>query len=135
MPPLNHEKLLVWWRERLASAAVFLLLRRLGSSGSSGSSGAKPEGSDLVGVIMVRSHPAETSPHVAAIELLLVNMQYRELGGEQQLLATVEQQAVREGRTLLVGFPPFCTCLSASTDNNRLPKQRQTRRPPTCTRA
>ncbi|KAL1898569.1 hypothetical protein Sste5346_003473 [Sporothrix stenoceras] len=128
-PPLNHEKLLDWWRVRLTTSAVFLLLRStpfptstatqmsqqstaaaaLAASASavpSSSPGGSPApakvaGPDLVGVIMLRSHPAETSPHVALVELLLVNLQYRQLGGERQLLETVERQALLEGKTLL----------------------------------
>lgn len=126
-PPLNHEKLLDWWRVRLATSAVFLLLRSssfptstaaqmsqqstaaaaLVASAASSSpaspalAATKVAGPDLVGVIMLRSHPAETSPHVASVELLLVNLQYRQLGGERQLLQTVERQALLEGRTLL----------------------------------
>ncbi|ERS96794.1 uncharacterized protein SPSK_01224 [Sporothrix schenckii 1099-18] len=99
-PPLNHEKLLDWWRDRLTTSAVFLLLRSSPVSSSSAAP-AKAAGPDLVGVIMLRSHPAETSPHVASVELLLVNLQYRQLGGERQLLQTVERQALLEGRTLL----------------------------------
>ncbi|CAK7223386.1 hypothetical protein SBRCBS47491_005190 [Sporothrix bragantina] len=109
-PPLNHEKLLDWWRVRLTTSAVFLLLRTPyesstapGGAGAGGAAAAakKVQGTDLVGVIMLRSHPAETSPHVATVDLLLVNLQYRQLGGERQLLQTVERQALREGRTLL----------------------------------
>lgn len=124
-PPLHHEKLLDWWKVQLTTAAVFLLIRPPqaivnGSASGYGSNyqsqpqvhssvpytpfmpqQTKISGQDLVGVIMLRSHPSETSPHVATIELLLVNLHYRQLGGERQLLETVEQQAVLEGRTVL----------------------------------
>lgn len=101
-PPLNHEKLLDWWRVRLTTSAVFLLLRPPTlPTPLTPPIPTKVTGPDLVGVIMLRSHPAETSPHVASVELLLVNLQYRQRGGERQLLQTVEQQAVLEGRTLL----------------------------------
>ncbi|CAK7218938.1 hypothetical protein SCUCBS95973_003652 [Sporothrix curviconia] len=111
-PPLNHEKLLEWWRVRLTTSAVFLLLRTPYETTAATTTpttttpvpvapAKKVLGTDLVGVIMLRSHPAETSPHVATVDLLLVNLQYRQLGGERQLLQTVERQALREGRTLL----------------------------------
>ncbi|EPE03313.1 gcn5-related n-acetyltransferase [Ophiostoma piceae UAMH 11346] len=124
-PPLHHEKLLDWWKVQLTTSAVFLLIRPPQAVVNGNSSGygnnyqsqpqspnpshysqyplqqAKISGQDLVGVIMLQSHPSETSPHVATIELLLVNLHYRQLGGERQLLETVEQQAVLEGRTLL----------------------------------
>ncbi|CAK7265661.1 hypothetical protein SEPCBS57363_001696 [Sporothrix epigloea] len=106
--PLKHDKLLGWWRTRLTTSAVFLLLRSPSDEGAptikaepGAATAQKVQGPDLVGVIMLRSHPAETSPHVATIDLLLVNLQYRQLGGERQLLQTVERQALREGRTLL----------------------------------
>ncbi|EFX03268.1 gcn5-related n-acetyltransferase [Grosmannia clavigera kw1407] len=92
-PPLHHEKLLAWWKVRLASSVVLLWLLP--------SDAAKPAASDLVGAVMLRSHPAETSHHVAAVELLLVNPRERQKGGERLLLAAVEQQAVAAGRTLL----------------------------------
>ncbi|CAK7562553.1 MAG: hypothetical protein SEPTF4163_000401 [Sporothrix epigloea] len=106
VPPLKHDKLLGWWRTRLTTSAVFLLLRSPKDGADptiKAEPGAAPkvQGPDLAGVIMLRSHPAETSPHVATIDLLLVNLQYRQLGGERQLLETVERQALREGRTLL----------------------------------
>ena len=129
-PPLHHEKLLDWWKVQLTTSAVFLLIRPPQAVVNGNSSGygnnyqsqpqppnpphyaqhplqqSKISGQDLVGVIMLQSHPSETSPHVATIELLLVNLHYRQLGGERQLLETVEQQAVLEGRTLLVS--PHC---------------------------
>ncbi|CAK7269622.1 hypothetical protein SEPCBS119000_003664 [Sporothrix epigloea] len=104
VPPLNHEKLLDWWRTKLTTSAVFLLLRKPSDEAAAAASAAaakKIKGTDLAGVIVLSSHPAETSPHVAAVDLLLVNLPYRQLGGERMLLQTVEQKALLEGRTLL----------------------------------
>lgn len=97
--PLHHEKLLAWWKVRLASSTVLLWF--LPFSAAVSVAGGRPSASDLVGAAMLSNHPAETSPHVAVVELLLVNPRQRNLGGELLLMAAAEQQALAAGKTLL----------------------------------
>lgn len=112
LPPLNHEKLLAWWKSRIAEAnagtTVILLLLEGPVTAD------KPKGSDLMGSIMLRLHPAQTSPHCAFVESLLVSPRYRRRGGARSLIASVETEALRLGKTLLVSLPPPCSLAAAN---------------------
>ncbi|OAA58093.1 gcn5-related n-acetyltransferase [Niveomyces insectorum RCEF 264] len=100
LPPLHHEKLLTWWKVRLAETAVFLLLddeaeaTAAAATATSAITAGAPgrAGSHLVGAAMLRPHPAETSPHVAAVELLLVCPRHRRQQQPRQQQEQKQQQ-------------------------------------------
>ena len=104
LPPLNHEKLLAWWKDRIAEAnagtrAILLLL--LASE-----PGARAQGPELVGVVMLDMPASETGPFRGRVEDLLVSPKYRLQGGGRTLITAVEAEAVNRGKTLLVSLPP-----------------------------
>lgn len=99
-PPLSHEKLLGWWKDRIAEAAagtriiVMLLLDH--------QPGVKVQGENLIGVAMLAIPHLETAPFRATIESLLLSTKYRQRGGGTTLIRAVETQAILKGKTLLV---------------------------------
>lgn len=114
--PLNIDKMLKWWKDRIAEATaghrvIIMLL-------SGGDPAAKVLKDHLVGVAMLAVPHIETSPFRASVESLLISSRYRRKGGAHVLLRAVEEQAVLRGKTLLVSrcffffllfgsFPPF----------------------------
>lgn len=108
LPPLTNDKLLNWWKDRIAETkagtrVIILLL-------SGAVPGAKVKGDDLVGVAMLAIPHLETSPFRAHVESLLVAAKYRRKGGSMTLMSTVHGQATLKGKTLLVSI------LSSLTD-------------------
>lgn len=102
LPPLSHEKLLAWWKDRIAEATAgtrVIIMLLLGSQ-----SGTKVSGDSLVGVAMLAMPHSETSPFRASVESLLVSTKYRRRHGATALLGFVEQQAIIKGKTLLVSL-------------------------------
>lgn len=100
LPPLNHEKLLGWWKVKMAEVAserrvIIILL-------DESEPGARAKGPELVGAVMLGTPPTETSPHCGLVESLLVSPRHRSRGGARMLLAALEVEAARRGRYLLV---------------------------------
>jgi hypothetical protein len=100
MTPLSNEKLLAWWKDRIAEAKVGtrVIIILLNESDP----GSKPKGDELVGVVMLAMPHSETSPFRARVECLLVSTKYRNRGGAVVLMKALHSEAVRKGKTLLV---------------------------------
>lgn len=102
LPPLHHEKLLAWWKERIAEVnagtrVIVLLLSEPQPPG------ARAKGTDLMGVAMLGMPESETGPFRGYVEKVLVSTKYRGHGGARALVSTIEAEALKHGRTLLVG--------------------------------
>ncbi|KAL2278569.1 hypothetical protein FJTKL_14311 [Diaporthe vaccinii] len=100
LPPLANDKLLNWWKDRIAETksgvrVIILLLNEA-------EPGAKVKGEDLVGVAMLATPHSETSPFRARVESLLVAAKYRRRGGSVTLLNAIHGQATLKGKTLLM---------------------------------
>jgi GNAT superfamily N-acetyltransferase len=104
IPPLNNERLLKWWKERIAEMVVqrerviFLLLDAEADANA-------PQGVTLVGLVMLALRPgssSETGPFRASVETLLVASRFRGKGGARMLMGELEAEALRRGRTLLL---------------------------------
>ncbi|KAI3399663.1 hypothetical protein diail_6012 [Diaporthe ilicicola] len=100
LPPLSNDKLLNWWKDRIAESragtrVIILLLNEA-------EPGAKVRGEDLVGVAMLATPHSETSPFRARVESLLVAAKYRRNGGSVALMHAVHGQAILKGKTLLM---------------------------------
>lgn len=105
LPPLTNDKLLNWWKDRIAETKAGTRVIVLLLSGAV--PGAKVKGDDLVGVAMLAIPHSETSPFRAHVESLLVAAKYRRKGGSITLMDTVHGQATLKGKTLLVStFQP-----------------------------
>ncbi|PHH81337.1 hypothetical protein CDD82_998 [Ophiocordyceps australis] len=115
VPPLSHEKLLSWWKERMAEVGegkrlIWILTRPRGSgSDTAGSvvsgsvvSGSVPQGPDIVGVVMLALPSSETAASRGSIESLLVHQSFRGRRGATALLQALERDAAKLGRTLLL---------------------------------
>ncbi|ROT40550.1 acetyltransferase [Sodiomyces alkalinus F11] len=100
LPPLSHDKLLAWWKERIAevSAGTRLIVILLDES----EPGTKPKGRELMGVVMLVMPMSETGPMRGFMEKLLVHTKFRRRGAARELLQRLEGEAVRRGRTLLM---------------------------------
>jgi len=100
LPPLTNEKLLPWWKERIAEAnqgtrVIVLLLPEMAP-------GKKPLGTDLRGLAMLKLTETETGSFRGHIDAVLVNQKHRRQGGAKALVAALEYEAAKRGRTLLV---------------------------------
>lgn len=107
VPPLDHEKLLAWWKDRIAEANAggrTILLLLLESQ-----PGARAKGPELVGVAMLAGASAsQTGSFRGRVEQLLISPRYRGRGGARALMEMLESEAVGRGNTLLVsGTPPL----------------------------
>lgn len=99
LPPLNHEKLLAWWKERIADAGAgrLVILFLLDES----EPGTRAKGSELVGAALLSLPASETSPFRAQVESLLVSPRYRRRGKAMELMSGVHAEAIKRNRTLL----------------------------------
>lgn len=100
LPPLSHEKLLIWWKERIAEVnegkrLIFILLNE-------SEPGTRAKGPELMGVVMLAMPASETGPFRGAVEKLLVHKSFRGRGGARSLMEALESEATARGRTLLV---------------------------------
>jgi ribosomal protein S18 acetylase RimI-like enzyme len=100
LPPLHHEKLLSWWKERIAEVnagtrVIVLLLNEA-------QPGTRAKGTDLMGVGMLGMPDSETDPFRGYVEKVLVSNKFRGHGGARALMSTIETEAMKRGRTLLV---------------------------------
>ena len=122
LPPLTNEKLLAWWKERIAEAnrGVRIIVLLLNPSSSADlKNGGKPAGTDLRGLGMVKLSDSETGSFRGHIDAVLVDRRYRRQGGARALVAALEYEAVKRGRTLLVGFRlTNCLVLGDLTDSS-----------------
>lgn len=110
LPPLTNEKLLPWWRARMAEAragqrVIVLLLPDL-----LGPTAQKPQGADFRGIAMMSLSPSETGTARCHIDCLLVDRKYRRQGGAKALVQALEYEAGKRGRTLLVSEGRACCC-------------------------
>ncbi|CCF45594.1 acetyltransferase [Colletotrichum higginsianum] len=64
--------------------------------------GTRPKGTELMGVVMLWMPYSETGPFRGFVEKLLISPKFRQRGGARALMSTLEGEAVRRGRTLLV---------------------------------
>lgn len=97
LPPLSHEKLLTWWKERIAEVnggtrVIHILLKN---------TGARPLGTDLLGVVMLSMPFSETGKGRGVVEKLLVQQGHRGKGSARLLVDALEADALRRGRTML----------------------------------
>lgn len=97
--PLNNDKLLPWWKERIAESnrgarVIVLWLPETAP-------GTKPVGTDLRGLAMLDLCRVETGTFRATIDVLLVNQRHRRQGGARALVRALEYEAAKRGRTML----------------------------------
>lgn len=102
LPPLSHEKLLGWWKSRIAevedgSRVMFMLVNDLDQSG-------RVKGPEIMGVVMLLMPPSETGPFRCTVEKLLVHKNFRGRGGSRVLMNALEAEAAKRQRTLLVSL-------------------------------
>lgn len=100
--PLVNDKLLRWWKDRIAEAAAgtrVIIMLLLGNQ-----PGMKVTPVSLIGVAMLAMPHSEISPFRASVESLLVSTAHRRRHGATALLGAVEQQALTKGKTLLVSL-------------------------------
>lgn len=117
IPPLSHEKLLVYWKDRIAEVSagtrLLLLLVRADENDPATTTSANglldnhhhpavPKGTNLVGIVMLDMPPSETSSFRAVVEKLLIHPSYRARGGATALVDALEREAIKRGRTMLV---------------------------------
>jgi GNAT superfamily N-acetyltransferase len=77
-----------WWRALLADESVLTWVAR--------------EGTDVVGTCSLRLATPENGRHRAEVSKLLVRQDMRRKGVGTALMATVEEEAPRRGRSLLI---------------------------------
>jgi GNAT superfamily N-acetyltransferase len=102
LPPLNHEKLLIYWKEKIAEVTqgkcvIFMLLNE-------SEPGSKPKGTEVMGVVMLCMPYSETGKMRGFVEKLLVSPKFRNRGGARDLMQALEAEALRRGKTLLVSL-------------------------------
>lgn len=100
IPPLSHEKLLSWWKERIAETndgrrLILLLVDEL-------EAGGRVHGPEVMGVVMLWMPHSETGPFRGFVEKLLIHREFRRKGGARALINVLEAEAATRGRTLLV---------------------------------
>lgn len=108
LPPLSQEKLLDYWKERIAevtagSRLILLLLDQQDPT-------SKPKGTELMGVVMLGMPFSETGAVRGFVEKLLVHTKFRGRGGARALVTRLEDEAKKNGRTVLVSsfLPQRC---------------------------
>ncbi|KJZ79937.1 hypothetical protein HIM_00651 [Hirsutella minnesotensis 3608] len=111
LPPLSHEKLLAWWKERIAEVndgkrLIWILVgpRAPGGGDDAGdpSAAARLKGPDVMGVVMLSMPYSETGPFRGVVEKLLIHKCFRGRGGARALMAALEADAAKLGRTVLL---------------------------------
>lgn len=100
LPPLSHEKLLAWWKERIAeindgSRLMYFLVSDLADD-------ARPKGPEVMGVVMLAFPFSETAQFRATVEMLLIHKNFRGRGAARTLMGVLEAGAAQRGRTTLV---------------------------------
>ncbi|KAK0665776.1 hypothetical protein QBC41DRAFT_327217 [Cercophora samala] len=100
LPPLPSDRLLVWWKDRIAehqaqTRIIILLLP------PSGKSDQKPKGEDLRGIAMVELDQSQAGNFRGVIDLLIVGQKFRRQGGGRSLIQACEYESAKKGRSLL----------------------------------
>lgn len=100
--PLGNDKLLAWWKDRIAEVAagtrvIIMLLNE-------GPPGTRIAGTSLIGMAMLAMPHSETSPFRARVESVIVNNRFRRRHHAMTLLAAIEEEAIKKGKTLLVSL-------------------------------
>ncbi|KAK3939805.1 hypothetical protein QBC46DRAFT_262381 [Diplogelasinospora grovesii] len=103
LPPLANERLLAWWKERIAEAnqgtrVIVLLL----PDTCVPESAHKPQGPELRGLAMLKLSQSETGSFRGHIDAVLVGRNFRRQGGARQLVLALEFEAAKRRRTLLL---------------------------------
>ncbi|KAK1836949.1 acetyltransferase [Podospora conica] len=105
LPPLKHEKLLAWWKERIAEATrgarVIVLLFAPTTTPTPTASGTTT-GPAIRGIAMLKLDETETGPFRAEIDAVLVQQGARRQGCGRALVGALEAEAGRRGRSLLL---------------------------------
>lgn len=108
LPPLTNEKLLPWWKDRIGEASRGARVIVLLLPPESAPLGKKPAaGTDLRGLAMLRLSDSETGAFRGHVDALLVDRRHRRQGGARALVAALEYEAVKRGRSLLVRLFSF----------------------------
>jgi ribosomal protein S18 acetylase RimI-like enzyme len=102
LPPLSHEKLLTWWKERMAEVndgkrLIWILVSEMDPS-------VRLKGPEVMGVVMLYTPYSETGAFRGYVEKLLVHKSFRGRGGARALMAALEHEAANMGRSILVSF-------------------------------
>ncbi|OAA61435.1 Acyl-CoA N-acyltransferase [Cordyceps fumosorosea ARSEF 2679] len=100
LPPLSHEKLLSWWKGRIAEISegnrvMFLLVDNLEPSG-------RIKGPDIMGAVMMFMPWSETGGFRCMVEKLLIHTNFRGRGGARLLMNALEAEALKQHRTMLL---------------------------------
>ncbi|CAP67265.1 uncharacterized protein PODANS_1_22740 [Podospora anserina S mat+] len=100
LPPLSLERLLIWWKDRIAehqarTRIIILLLP------PSENANQKPKGEDLRGIAMVELDQSQAGDFRGVIDLLIVGQKFRRQGGGRSLIQACEYESARKGRSLL----------------------------------
>lgn len=108
LPPLSHEKLLTWWKERIAEVndgkrLIWILVKEIDASG-------RPKGPDVMGVVMLSTPYSETGAFRGYVEKLFVHKNFRGRGGARALMEALENGAANMGRSILVSFCRAARC-------------------------
>ncbi|KAK2606072.1 hypothetical protein QQS21_003467 [Conoideocrella luteorostrata] len=100
LPPLSHEKLLSWWKGRIAEVSegkrlIWILVAEMDAS-------ERPRGPDVMGVVMLSIPSSETGAFRGYVEKLLVHKTFRGRGGARALMEALEGEASSRGRNVLL---------------------------------
>lgn len=103
MPPLSHEKLLSWWKDRIAeinqgTRLMWILVR---DDSHPAPENDQVTGPDVVGVASLAMPFSETGHFRANVEKLFIHTDWRRRGGALKLLEVLEAEAKDRGKTLL----------------------------------
>lgn len=114
LPPLSHEKLLAWWKERIAEVKegtrlIFLLASEV-------EAGVRLKGPEVMGVVMLSLPTSETGPFRCIVEKLLIHKSFRGRGGGRALMDALEKEASSRGRTMLVSTRDTTSLIELARD-------------------
>lgn len=96
IPPLNHEKIKLWWAERAAQVTSEPKARHIIFMEENGKA---------TGVVMLQMNTTETGRYRGEVQKLIVSPQHRMKGIARKMMGKLETVAKSEGRTLLVRLP------------------------------
>lgn len=99
LPPLNNDKLLAWWKSKIADTNLVIILLLNESE-----PGTRARGHELVGAALLRIPEAQTSPFRAIVDNILVLPRFRRQGGARTLIQALQSQALCMSRPMLVSF-------------------------------
>jgi GNAT superfamily N-acetyltransferase len=103
VPPLANQRLLDFWKTYISeykegSRYMILLL-------DESEPRPKLDGLRLLGIATLHMPSSESCPRRAVVQNVLISPRYRRRGGATALMAALEAEALRRGRTLLVRLP------------------------------